>query len=83
MTWYPTTIFMEFMLPRVFKWTSPFHDEKNFPKLTAWFAQCSANPVFAQVRQEIWEFWVEKHEQGQFEAILPETEDTNYKWVYP
>jgi len=83
MTWFPTVIFMEFMLPRVFKWPEVFHDPKHFPNLVRWFAVLCADETFKQVRKEIWDFWVAKHEAGQFEAILPETEDKTYKWVYP
>jgi len=58
MTWFPTAIFMEFMLPRVYEWPQVFHETECFPKLTAWHAKCMENPHFAKVRQEIWEFWV-------------------------
>ena len=37
LTWFPTAVFMEFMLPRVFDWPTIFHERKHFPKLTAWF----------------------------------------------
>ena len=37
LTWFPTAIFMEFMLPRVFDWPKIFHEKENFPKLTKWF----------------------------------------------
>lgn len=83
MTWYPTTIFMEFMLPRVFSWPEVFHETTHFPKLTAWFTKCSENPIFKAVRQEIWDFWVKKEEAGQFTPILDEVKDPGYKWIYP
>ena len=35
-TWYPTTIFMEFMLPKAFGWPQIFHETEHFPKLTKW-----------------------------------------------
>jgi hypothetical protein len=50
MTWFPTSIFMEFMLPRVFQWPEIFHEEELLPKLTAWHASCKENPHFAKVR---------------------------------
>lgn len=37
LTWFPTAIFMEFMLPRVFDWPKIFHETEHFPKLTKWF----------------------------------------------
>ena len=36
LTWFPTTIFMEFMLPRVYDWPEIFHETDSFPKLTKW-----------------------------------------------
>jgi hypothetical protein len=37
LTWFPTTIFMEFMLPRVFGWDNLFNETETFPKITAWW----------------------------------------------
>jgi len=83
MTWYPTCIFMEFMLPRVFGWPEVFHEKEHFPKLTAWFERLNRDPIFAGVRDEIWNFWVEKEEAGQFAPIRDEIKDPNFKWKYP
>lgn len=70
MTWYPTCIFMEFLLPKVFNWNNVFQDTANFPKLTAWFSHVSQVEEFAKVRQEIWEFWSQKEREGQFQSII-------------
>eukprot|EP00947_MAST-08B_sp_MAST-8B-sp1_P003161 g3161.t1 len=83
LTWFPTAVFMEFMLPRVFGWNEVFRDPADFPKLAAWYKSCLANPVFAGVRDEIWQFWVAKEEAGQFDSIRDETKDPAFKWVYP
>lgn len=83
MTWFPTTIFMEFMLPRVFGWPQVFRETEHFPKLAAWFAKLEGDPVFIKVRQDIWDFWVQKEKEGQFESIKDELKDPAYKWVYP
>lgn len=83
MTWYPTCIFMEFMLPRVFSWPEIFHDKAHFPRLCAWFGECSKNPIFAGVREEIWGFWAQKESEGQFLPILDEVKDPSFKWRYP
>lgn len=83
MTWYPTTIFMEFMLPRVFAWPEVFHETEHFPRLTAWFSKCSENSIFEAVRQQIWDFWLIKEKEGQFAPILDEVKDPGYKWKYP
>lgn len=60
MTWFPTAIFMEFMLPRGFDWSPVFHETKTFPKLTAWFQHCKKDPAFAKVHEDIFGFWVLK-----------------------
>lgn len=58
MTWFPTNVFMEYMLPRVTGWPEIFNEEKHFPKLTNWSRHCKKNPEFAKVHSEIWNFWV-------------------------
>jgi glutathione S-transferase len=86
MTWFPTCVFMEFMLPRVFKWFPIFREtgaDQKLPRLSAWYAHLLVDPVFERVRDEIWQFWVIKHQQGQFTSIEAELEDATYKWVYP
>jgi len=83
MTWFPTTIFMEFMLPRVFGWPEVFHESQHFPRLTAWFGELSKSSIFTDCRKDIWDFWVGKEKEGQFESIQGELTDTGYKWVYP
>merc|ERR1719198_743216 len=75
MTWYPTAIFMEFMLPRIFSWPELFHEHQHFPRLSTWFAECGKNEIFSNVRQEIWDFWVQKEKDGQFLPILDEIKD--------
>lgn len=83
MTWYPTCIFMEFMLPKVFSWPEVFREAEHFPKLSAWFSRLSEDPVFASTRQEIWDFWVQKEAEGQFDSIRNELFDPGFKWKYP
>ena len=84
LTWFPTTVFMEFMLPRVLGWSEVFHEKENFPKLTAWNALLRQNPVFQKVHAEIWDFWVQKEKEGQFDSIRQEVQEaTDHKWVYP
>lgn len=73
LTWFPTSIFMEFMLPRVFDWSPIFYETETFPKLTAWFQHCMKNEVFAQTRQEIFEFWELKEKEGQFAPVAEDT----------
>jgi len=83
MTWFPTAVFMEFMLPRVFGWPEVFRDPAVFPKLAAWHAHCMKHPAFAETRREIWDYWAAKEKEGQFESIKEELQDDTYKWKYP
>mmetsp|Transcript_58846 Transcript_58846/g.137442 ORF Transcript_58846/g.137442 Transcript_58846/m.137442 type:complete len:276 (-) Transcript_58846:112-939(-) len=83
LTWYPTCIFMEYMLPRVFNWPAIFHEQEHFPKLCRWFESLSQQTLFAAVHDDVWNFWVIKDGEGQFDSIKDETKDPNFKWVYP
>ena len=86
LTWFPTCVFMEFMLPRVFAWADPFDGAgpTPFPKLAAWYAQCRAVGAFEETRAEIWDYWVDMEKQGQFEPIKAElAANPDRKWTYP
>lgn len=84
-TWFPTTIFMEFMLPRVFGWPDVFRKSDGpFPKIAKWWQKISEEPAFKAVRQQIWEFWEEMEAKGQFKPIITEVEaSSNLKFKYP
>jgi len=72
-TWYPTVVFMEFLLPRVFGWANPVDPSASpFPRLAKWFVLCSETPAFASAHNDIWEYWVEMEKQGQFKPIIEE-----------
>mmetsp|Transcript_13853 Transcript_13853/g.25441 ORF Transcript_13853/g.25441 Transcript_13853/m.25441 type:complete len:276 (+) Transcript_13853:35-862(+) len=84
LTWFPTCVFMEYMLPRVFSWPQIFHEKEHFPKLCRWFEGLrNEQPLFAAVHADIWNFWVMKDGDGQFDSIKDEIKDPNFKWVYP
>merc|ERR550525_641320 len=73
LTWFPTTIFMEFMLPRVFGWPDIFRGlEGPLPAVARWWTKISEEPAFKEVRQQIFEFWEEMEKKGQFKYILDE-----------
>jgi len=88
MTWFPTSIFMEYMLPRVYGWPDIFSvPEAGFPKLCRWHATCKKIASFAECRKAIWDFWVVKDEAGQFKPIIQEVADSkadgdDYKWDF-
>lgn len=87
-TWFPTVIFMEYMLPRVYAWPDVFNDpEAGFPKLCRWFAKCKEHEIYQSVRSDIWDFWVVKDEAGQFEPIKEEVaaskaEQDGWNWDF-
>jgi glutathione S-transferase len=56
LTWFPTAIFMKFMLPRNFGWPRVFDEDDHFPKLNQWFQKCYEDPIFKGVYDEIWPF---------------------------
>jgi glutathione S-transferase len=72
-TWFPTCVFMEFMLP-MFGWPDVFNTDGSspFPKLAKWYSGLKNADAFASVHTDIWDYWVEMKEQGQFEPILAE-----------
>lgn len=83
LTWYPTAIFMELLLPLVFDWSPIFHEEKTFPKLTKWFQTCSENKHFDLTRKEIRETLLEQSSRGRFAPVRTEAkEHPEYKWKY-
>lgn len=83
-TWFPTCVFMEYMLPRVFGWPEVFREDKVFPKLAKWYSNLDkSNPIFTSCRKDIWDFWVKKDKAGQFDAVKTVLTDDKYKWKYP
>eukprot|EP00931_Biecheleriopsis_adriatica_P001314 TRINITY_DN10163_c0_g1_i1.p1 TRINITY_DN10163_c0_g1~~TRINITY_DN10163_c0_g1_i1.p1 ORF type:complete len:287 (+),score=49.01 TRINITY_DN10163_c0_g1_i1:146-1006(+) len=85
-TWFPTGVFMEFMLPRVFEWPDVFDvNVSPFPKLAAWYTKMKQNPAFAQVHEDIWGYWVKMEKEGQFKPILEELKNapSDLKFKYP
>ena len=82
-TWFPTTIFMQFMLPRVFGWPDVFSSDEHLPKVSRWWNGMMKNEHFACVRNDILSFFEQKYAEGQFDSILEETADDSFQWTYP
>ena len=87
-TWFPTTIFMEFMLPKVFGWKNVFRGEDGaahiLPNLRKWWTNLVDNhEEFATVRREIWEYWEKAYENGHFDTIQEVVKDKDFQWTYP
>mmetsp|Transcript_29120 Transcript_29120/g.47796 ORF Transcript_29120/g.47796 Transcript_29120/m.47796 type:complete len:238 (+) Transcript_29120:1-714(+) len=82
-TWYPTCIFMEVLLPYVFGWAPIFYETKHFPRLTQWFATCSRNEHFASVRRDIYDVLVQQKHDGRFDGVRDVVKNNpELKWVY-
>jgi len=78
LTWYPSMCFYCFYLPKIFKWLDVFHDR---PFLKSWYEKMTEECIGAARVKEQLEKALDK--KGIDESIIKETEDTNYKWVYP
>jgi glutathione S-transferase len=83
-TWFPTTIFMESMLPKIFGWPDVFRDPNVLPKFSRWWTLVQErHPEFSKVRDDIYGYWEKQYALGQFDTIIGEVQDKNYQWSYP
>ena len=87
MTWFPTMVFMDFMLP-LYGWEPITSTSYPFPKLAAWYERCRKFEPFERTRGEIWDYWVQMKGGGQFQPILEEIEEAEregkgLKYRYP
>jgi glutathione S-transferase len=83
LNWFPTCVFMEFMLPRVFGWADLFRDASGgFPYLQNWYEAMLKEPAMQTVHNDIWNYWVKCENEGQFVTIQDETRDPAFKWLY-
>lgn len=84
-TWFPSCIFMEFMLPRVFGWANFLREaEGPLPRLAAWYAEMLRVPACARWHEVAWALWSKRWEGGVFfTEIIAETRDPAFKWRYP
>jgi len=91
LTWFPTCVFMEFMLPRFFGWPALFDPHAAspaptpFPHLARWYTALQRTPAFADVRQDIWGYWETMEAAGQFAPIVAEmaaNTDPSLKFAY-
>jgi glutathione S-transferase len=94
-TWFPTAVFMEFMLP-MFGWPDVFDASKGsatpFPKLAKWYDGLKSSDsgvtgalAFSSVHETVWGYWVSMKAEGQFEPIVAELqseEASGLKFAY-
>ena len=82
-TWYPTCIFMELLLPYVFDWAPIFHETNHFPRLKTWFETCSQNEHFASIKEDISGVLRMQQRDGRFDCVRQVAIDNpNLKWKY-
>merc|ERR1719473_2569554 len=73
LTWFPTCVFMEFMLPRVFGWPALFDPQATSPAPATWYtAMQSGEAAFRSVRTDILGYWEQLEAAGQFQPIIDE-----------
>ena len=91
MTWFPTSVFMEYLLPRFFGWPQIFDPASTtpaptpFPALARWYCAMQKNAAFASVRSDIMGYWEQMEAAGQFEPIVAEiaaNTDPTLKFTY-
>jgi len=82
-TWFPTCIFMELLLPYVFGWAAIFYETKYFPRLTKWFQACLKNEHFGSIRRDIYNVLVQQKEDGRFDGVREVVKNNpDLKWKY-
>eukprot|EP00970_Alexandrium_tamarense_P008671 scaffold1657_cov182-Alexandrium_tamarense.AAC.14 len=83
LTWYPTCIFMETLLPYVFNWAQIFHETNSFPRLTQWFENCSRNEHFVSIRDDIAGTLNKQKGDGRFDGVREVARSNpQLKWKY-
>jgi len=83
LTWFPTFVFMEFLLPRVFGWDDILNQDKYFPNIHRCYTAMKQHPAMDATRTDIWEYWEDMEKAGQFEPIIEETKlSPSHKWLY-
>ncbi|KAL7481541.1 hypothetical protein ACHAW6_007232 [Cyclotella cf. meneghiniana] len=82
-TWFPTCVFMEVLLPYVFDWSPIFHEYEVFPRLSQWFEMCCKNEHFASVRDDIYGVLIQQKEDGRFDGVRGVVKcNPNLQWKY-
>ena len=89
LTWFPTAVFMELLLPRVFGWEAVFcasgekeRGQPPLPKLGAWFRMLAGQASFAKTRQEIRGTLLEQAGRGRFVGVREDVRAhaSEYRW---
>ncbi|KAL3791793.1 hypothetical protein HJC23_002424 [Cyclotella cryptica] len=82
-TWFPTCVFMEVLLPYVFDWSPVFHEYEKFPRLSRWFEMCTKNEHFASVRDDIYNVLIQQKKDGRFDGVRGVVScNPDFQWKY-
>lgn len=85
-TWFPTTVYMAFILPRVYGWPDIFRKTDGpFANLAKWWTKIGEEPAFKAVREDILKHWEGVEKEGKFKPIITEvaSDKTGLKFKYP
>ena len=95
LAWFPTAVFMEYLLPKVFGWTPIFSVVESgctnqveicreFPLLGKWYRTMENQQHFARTRQEIRSTLMEQASRGRFVEVKKDVDNhrDEYKWKY-
>lgn len=90
LTWFPTAVFMDYLLPRALGWDPVFvaagaEARSPCPKVAAWYARLREQEPFAKVHADILDHWVKADAAGQLQPIRDEiaADETGLKFRYP
>merc|ERR1719362_2661199 len=85
MTWFPTAVLMDFILPRVFGWPDVFqeqtHKKARFPNLAAWYAKLVEHDSFKSIHTEIKDHWLHNESEGYFDKLKDEYANDHLIWT--
>ncbi|KAL3780239.1 hypothetical protein ACHAWO_010533 [Cyclotella atomus] len=82
-TWFPTCVFMEVLLPYVFNWSAILHEDEHFPRLARWYNTCFANEHFASVHDDIYSTLIQQKKDGRFDRVREVVLNSpDLKWKY-
>lgn len=85
LTWYPTIVMMQLMLPRSFGWPDNIFQEgtQHFPKISKWYAHCSKEPRLAKIRKDYGDDYLPLFEKGYLAGVRENVDcHPEFKWKY-
>lgn len=85
MTWFPTAVLIDFILPRVFGWPDVFQEKTghkgHYPNLANWYGKLVDHDSFKSIHKEIWDHWLQYESEGYFDKLKEEFSDDRLIWA--